>query len=42
MGTGASYRIRRGDRAALMFKDRPDWGIRAPIRTDDGFDTRTG
>ena len=24
-----------------MFKDLPDWGIRAPIRTDgEGFDTK--
>jgi hypothetical protein len=40
-GDRTSYRIRRGDRAALMFKDLPDWGIRAPIRTDgEGFDTK--
>ena len=35
------YRIRRGAHAALMFKDLPDWGIRAPLRTDgEGFDTK--
>jgi hypothetical protein len=33
------YRIRRGVRGSLMFKDRPDWGIRPEFR-HDGFDTR--
>jgi TusA-related sulfurtransferase len=32
------YRIRRGDRAALMFADHPDWGLVAPDR-HDGFGT---
>ena len=31
----------RQPRGAVMFKDLPDWGIRAPIRTDgEGFDTK--
>ncbi|HEY6565980.1 MAG TPA: ferritin-like domain-containing protein, partial [Actinomycetota bacterium] len=40
-GDATRYRIRRGNDAALMFKDEPDEGIVAPIRTDgEGFDTR--
>ena len=33
------YRIRRGSRGSLMFKDRPDWGVSPEFR-HDGFDTR--
>jgi TusA-related sulfurtransferase len=33
------FRIKRGARGSLMFKDRPDWGV-APAFRHDGFDTR--
>lgn len=33
------YRLRRGRDGVLMFKEQPDWGIRAPLRRDE-FDTR--
>ena len=38
-GDRTRYRIRRGARGSLMFKDRPDWGV-APEFRHDGFDTR--
>jgi TusA-related sulfurtransferase len=38
-GDGWRFRIRRGDRGALMFADRPDLGQVAPDR-HDGFGTR--
>src|SRR5438445_13271897 len=38
-GEAVRYRIERGERAALMFRDRPDWGITPEFR-HDGFDTR--
>jgi TusA-related sulfurtransferase len=38
-GRRTIFRIRRGDRGALMFADQPDWGLTAPDR-HDGFGTR--
>ena len=38
-GDRTIYRIRRGSRGSLMFKDRPDWGLLPEFR-HDGFDTR--
>ena len=38
-GDGAIYRIRRGERAALLFRDRPELGVAVPDRRD-GFGTR--
>ncbi|MGZ8566104.1 MAG: sulfurtransferase TusA family protein [Actinomycetota bacterium] len=38
-GEAIRFRIRRGDRGALMFADHPDWGLEAPDR-HDGFGTR--
>jgi TusA-related sulfurtransferase len=38
-GSQSLYRIRRGERGALMFRDRPDWGVTPEFR-HDGFDTR--
>jgi TusA-related sulfurtransferase len=38
-GEGWRFRIRRGERGALMFRDRPDLGLVAPDR-HDGFGTR--
>jgi hypothetical protein len=38
-GAGRSYRIRRGERASLMFRDRPELGVEVPDRRD-GFGTR--
>jgi TusA-related sulfurtransferase len=37
-GRRTLFRIRRGNRAALMFADQPDWGLIAPDR-HDGFGT---
>ncbi|MEA2551753.1 MAG: 5-methyltetrahydropteroyltriglutamate--homocysteine methyltransferase, partial [Actinomycetota bacterium] len=37
-GARAVFHIRRGNRAALMFADQPDWGLIAPDR-HDGFGT---
>ncbi|MGH2636386.1 MAG: sulfurtransferase TusA family protein, partial [Actinomycetota bacterium] len=38
-GPRTRFRIRRGPHGALMFKDRPDWGV-TPAFRHDGFDTR--
>jgi hypothetical protein len=38
-GSRRVYRIRRGERAALMFRDRPELGVEVPDRRD-GFGTR--
>lgn len=38
-GPRTVYRIRRRERGALMFRDRPDWGV-TPTFRHDGFDTR--
>ncbi len=38
-GSAAIYRIRRGERAALLFRDRPELGVTVPDRRD-GFGTR--
>jgi TusA-related sulfurtransferase len=38
-GDRTRYRIRRGARGSLLFKDRPDRGV-APEFRHDGFDTR--
>lgn len=38
-GARQIYRIRRGERASLMFRDRPELGVAVPDRRD-GFGTR--